>query len=43
MKQRTFRVVADSCPLKKKDCKKCRYSAGYDMKVWCGYGDKDWQ
>jgi hypothetical protein len=42
MKLRKFRVVADSCPRKRKDCKNCRYCFGYDTKVYCYYGDKDW-
>lgn len=41
-KLRKFRIVADSCPLKKKDCNKCKYCNGYDTKVYCHYGDKDW-
>lgn len=45
MKERKFRVVADSCPLKKKDCSKCHYNNGFDfrMKTYCYYGDKDWR
>ena len=42
VKLRKFRIVADSCPLKKKDCNKCKYSNGYDEKIYCQYGDKDW-
>ena len=43
MKLRKFRVVADSCPLKKKDCNKCRYNDGFDFssKTYCHYVDKD--
>lgn len=43
MKERKYRVVADSCPLKKKDCNKCKWNNGFDfnMKTYCYYGDKD--
>lgn len=43
MKLRKFRIVADSCPLNKKDCLKCKYCACYDTNVYCHYGDKDWK
>ena len=43
MRLRKFRIVADSCPLHRKDCEKCRYSNGYDTKVYCYYGDKEWR
>lgn len=42
MKLRKIRVVADSCPLKRKNCDKCRFSNGTENnKVYCYYGDKD--
>ncbi len=42
-KLRKFRIVADSCPLKRKDCDKCKYCACFEgNKVYCHYGDKDW-
>jgi len=41
-KVRKYRIVCDSCPLKRKDCKKCQYFGGYDEKVYCHYTDKDW-
>lgn len=43
MRLRKFRIVADSCPLHRKDCERCRYSNGYDTKVYCYYGDKEWR
>lgn len=43
MKTRKFRIVANSCPLKKKDCNKCKYFNGYDIKVYCYYGDKNYK
>lgn len=41
-KLRKYRIVADSCPLHKNDCNKCKYCAGFDSKVYCNYGNKDW-
>lgn len=44
MRSRKFRIVADSCPFKRKNCDKCKYCMGYnggDMKVYCIYGVKD--
>ena len=44
MKLRKIRIVADNCPLKRKNCDTCRYSTGTENgKVYCYYGDKDWQ
>ena len=44
MKMRKIRIVADSCPLKKKNCNICVYSYGTESnKVYCNYGDKDRQ
>ena len=42
MRLRKFRIVADSCPLKRKNCNTCRYCNGYDKKVYCYYGEEDW-
>lgn len=43
MKKRKIRVVADSCPLKKTNCNTCYYNNGCENgKVYCYYGDKDW-
>ena len=41
---RKIRYVANSCPLKRKNCITCRYcqAIGNDNKVVCHYGDKDW-
>lgn len=45
MKLYNYRVVADKCPLKRKDCRKCRYNDGFDfnMKTYCGYRDKNFK
>lgn len=44
MKMRKIRIVADSCPLKRKNCNTCPYSYGTESsKVYCNYGDKDRQ
>lgn len=44
MRLREIRFVADSCPLKRKDCGKCRYCQFFeDNKVYCHYGEKDWR
>ena len=41
-KTRKIRFVADSCPLKRKDCDKCKYCAGFESnKVYCLYNSKD--
>ena len=43
MKLRKIRIVADLCPLGRKNCDTCRYSNGtVSNKVYCYYGDKDW-
>lgn len=44
MRIRKIRYVADSCPLKRKNCDTCRYSGGIisNGTVYCHYGDKDW-
>ena len=43
MKLRKIRFVADSCPRHLKDCNNCHYCNGYEGgKVYCYYGDKDW-
>ena len=43
MRMRKIRTVADSCPLKRKNCDACIYSNGTEnSKVYCHYGDKDW-
>lgn len=43
MKLRKIRYVADSCPLKRKNCDTCRYCNGIESsgKVYCYYGDKE--
>lgn len=45
MKLYKYRVVADKCPLKKKDCGKCKYNNGFDfgMKTYCGYNDDEFR
>lgn len=44
MRLRKIRYVADSCPLKRKNCDSCRYCYGTENgKVYCYYGDKDWK
>lgn len=44
MRLRKIRYVADSCPLKRKNCDACRYCNGTENgKVYCLYGDKNWQ
>ncbi len=43
MTLRKIRFVADSCPLKRKNCDTCRYCNGTEnAKVYCYYGDSDW-
>ena len=43
MKMRRIRIVADSCPLKRKNCDTCKYCNGTEgNKVYCHYNDKDW-
>lgn len=43
MRLRKIRIVADSCPLNRKNCDTCRYCNGIENnKVYCYYGDKDW-
>lgn len=38
MRQRKIRVVADSCPLKKKNCDTCKHSNGTENnRVYCYY------
>lgn len=42
MKLRRIRIVADSCPLKRKNCDTCNYSNGTEgNKVYCYYNDKN--
>lgn len=42
MKLRKIRVVADSCPIKRRDCNSCVFSYGTENgKVYCHFGDKD--
>ena len=42
MRKRRVRIVADSCPIKKKNCDPCRYSYGTENgKVYCYYGDSE--
>lgn len=45
MKAYKYRVVADKCPLKSKNCNACRYNNGFDfnMKTYCGYCDKEFK
>lgn len=45
MKKYNYRVVADKCPLKRKNCYVCRYNNGFDfdMKSYCGYRDKEYK
>jgi len=44
MRFRKIRIVADSCPLHRKNCDTCRYCNGLEnSKVYCYYGDKDWK
>ena len=45
MKKYNYRVVADKCPLKRKNCYVCRYNNGFDfdMKTYCGYSDKEYK
>lgn len=45
MKLYKYRVVADRCPLKKRDCNKCKYNNGFDfgMKTYCGYNDDEFR
>ena len=44
MRLRKIRVVADSCPLKRKNCDTCPYCNGTEAnKVYCYYGDKEWK
>ena len=41
MKKRKVRFVADSCPLKRKNCDTCRYCNGFEgNRVYCYYKDK---
>lgn len=43
MRFRKIRIVADSCPLNRKNCDTCKYCNGIENnKVYCYYGDKDW-
>lgn len=43
MRLRKIRIVADSCPKKRKNCDTCPLSYGIENgKVYCHYGDKDW-
>lgn len=43
MRLRKIRTVAASCPLRRKNCDTCRYCNGLEnSKVYCYYGDKDW-
>ena len=42
MRFRKVRIVADSCPLNRKNCDTCKYCHGIENnKVYCYYGDKD--
>lgn len=45
MRTRKIRYVADSCPLKRKNCFSCRYCNGIisNGTVYCYYGDKEWK
>ena len=44
MRTRKIRYVADSCPLKRKNCYTCHYCSfiNSDNTVYCHYGDKEW-
>lgn len=45
MKTYKYRVVADKCPLKRKNCNACSYNNGFDfnMKTYCGYRNKEFK